>query len=183
MNKLPYDIVNQRFGRLVVIERIENTEDGKSQFKCLCDCGRYKNIRGKTLRNGKTKSCGCLLSEESRKRATIHGARHTRLYQIWSGMKQRCFNPRATKYELYGGRGITVCEEWKNDFKSFYDWAVSHGYQDNLTIDRIDSDGNYEPFNCQWITLRENGRRGNIKRNSKRRIEENAITREQTQKS
>lgn len=189
MNKLPYDIIGVRFGRLTVIERIENTKDGKAQFKCHCDCGQYKDVRAKSLRNGDTKSCGCLLSEESRKRATSHGKCvrvekhgkcHSRLYNIWSGMKQRCFNPNATKYELYGGRGITVCEEWKDDFQAFYDWAMSNGYEEHLTIDRIDSDMNYEPNNCQWITLSENGRKGNIKRNSNKGVVKNGVTQERT---
>ena len=176
MNKLPYNIINQRFGRLTVIERIENTKDGKAQFKCLCDCGQYKNVRATSLRNGDTKSCGCLRSDKSKRRLTKHGVRRSRLYSIWSMMKQRCFNSNATKYADYGGRGITVCPEWKNNFKVFYDWAMSNGYRDNLTIDRIDSDKNYEPSNCQWITLSENGKKGNIKRNSNKGEIKNATT-------
>jgi hypothetical protein len=86
---------------------------------------------------------------------TIHGMSHSRLYQIWNAMKQRCSNPNAISYPRYGGRGITVCQEWQDSFAAFRDWAVSHGYSDNLTIDRIDNDGKYEPLNCRWVTKKE----------------------------
>lgn len=84
-----------------------------------------------------------------------HGLRHTRLYRIWANMKTRCFNERDPHFDRWGGRGITVCEEWRNDFKSFYEWSMSHGYNDTLTIDRIDNDKGYSPNNCRWITLGE----------------------------
>lgn len=84
-----------------------------------------------------------------------HGLKKTRLYRIWLAMKNRCFNAKTMRYPDYGGRGIVVCSEWKNDFKSFYDWSMSHGYDDSLSIDRIDNDGNYEPSNCRWATQLE----------------------------
>lgn len=87
-----------------------------------------------------------------------HGLRHTRQYRIWLMMKNRCFNKRCDRYNDYGGRGITVCDEWRNDFKAFYDWAMSNGYSDELTIDRINNDGNYEPTNCRWITVKQQNR-------------------------
>jgi hypothetical protein len=169
MIELPYDIIGCRFGRLVVIERVENTTYGKAQFRCKCDCGNYKNVAAKSLRSGKTKSCGCLSLEKFTQRATKHNLRHTRLYTIWSGMRSRCYNPNATKFELYGSRGIKICDEWlgENGFVNFYNWAMSHGYEEHLTIDRIDSDKNYCPENCQWLTRSENGKKGNIKRNKK----------------
>lgn len=83
-----------------------------------------------------------------------HGLKGTRLYRIWNGIKNRCFNPNYHRYSDYGGRGIKVCDEWKNDFQSFYDWSMSNGYSDNLTIDRINNDGNYEPSNCRWVGLK-----------------------------
>lgn len=86
---------------------------------------------------------------------TTHGKRHTRIYKTWTDMKSRCLNPNRPKYKRYGGRGITICEEWLNSFEAFYDWAMANGYREDLTIDRIDNDGNYEPSNCRWITLAE----------------------------
>ena len=95
----------------------------------------------------------------------IHGKRKTRLYRIWANMKTRCINPNDPHFERYGGRGITICDEWKNDFKAFYDWSMSHGYADNLTIDRIDNNGNYCPSNCRWVTVKvqnQNRRKRNV---------------------
>lgn len=95
---------------------------------------------------------------ETQKLYVRHGKRNTRLYRIWSNMKTRCFNSNDKHYKNWGGRGITVCNEWKNNFKTFYDWAMSHGYEDNLTIDRINNDGNYEPSNCRWVKAEEQGK-------------------------
>ena len=88
----------------------------------------------------------------------VHGLRHTRLYRIWSNIKTRCYNVNDPHYERWGARGVGMCDEWRNDFKSFYDWSISKGYSDELTIDRINSNGNYEPTNCRWVTLAENNR-------------------------
>ena len=157
MNKLPYNIIDCRFGRLVVIERIENTTYNKAQFKCKCDCGNYKNVAAKSLRNGRTKSCGCLLSEKSTQRVTRHGLRNNKLYTTWSMMKSRCNNQNATRYECYGGRGIKVCDEWMNDFKTFYNYVskLPHFNEPGYTLDRINNDGNYEPGNVRWATRKE----------------------------
>ena len=85
----------------------------------------------------------------------IHGKRHTRLYRIWANVKTRCFNPNDPHYDRWGNRGVDMCDEWKNDFQVFYDWAMSNGYEEHLTIDRINNDGNYEPSNCRWVTVKE----------------------------
>ena len=149
------DLTGQRFGRLVVIERAESTKDGKARWVCLCDCGTTSIKVGKLLRNGHCKSCGCGEYENQLTSRISHGLSDTRLYNIWLGMKQRCYYPEHKDFHNYGGRGITVCEEWLNDFKAFYDWAIANGYREDLRIDRIDVNGNYEPSNCRWTTWRE----------------------------
>lgn len=150
------DLTGQRFGRLQVIQRAENIHN-EAAWLCKCDCGQEATIRGYSLRSGATKSCGCLENENRDKGLAhlIHGGRQTRLYSIWCGMHKRCYNPNCRSYANYGGRGISICNEWLRDFTSFRDWALSHGYSDTLSIDRIDVDGNYEPSNCRWASAKE----------------------------
>lgn len=152
------DLTGQRFGRLVAIEK-ERTVGGRAFWKCKCDCGEEKTVSSNHLRMGTVQSCGCLNAELCRERIakinTTHGKSNTRLYRIWAGMLRRCFNARADNYEYYGARGITVCDEWKNSFQTFYDWSMVNGYADNLSIDREDVNGNYEPTNCRWVTMKE----------------------------
>lgn len=157
-------MIGKRFGRLVVLEEagLYQTPNGSTyrQYKCLCDCGNTVTTLGNSLRSGDTRSCGCLVSETNKKLNTKHGKCYTRLYMMWSAMKQRCYYEKADNYANYGGRGIEVCEEWRNDFQSFYDWAMANGYNPNApqygcTIDRINPNGNYEPSNCRWVGMIE----------------------------
>jgi hypothetical protein len=160
------NLIGMRFGRLVVVDKVDNDEHGHNRYLCKCDCGNEKIIRGSSLKNGNTKSCGCYQKEISSSRkpsGAIHYMSNTKLYSVWSNMKYRCYDIKNREYKRYGMRGIIICNEWKNDFISFYNWAINNGYQDNLTIDRKDNDGNYEPNNCRWITNQEqcNNKRNN----------------------
>ena len=163
------DLSGNRFDMLLVLHRVENSPDGYVQYLCLCDCGNTKVIKGHNLLNGKTHSCGCLKKKMMAEKQFIHGeagSRHcqpNRLYRIWRGMVDRCTRPNFRQWKDYGGRGITVCNEWRNDYQNFKQWAYSNGYDDNLTIDRKNNDGNYEPSNCRWIPFEEqmNNRRTN----------------------
>lgn len=156
-----------RYGRLVVIKRdFENVLDKKRVYwKCKCDCGNEVTARGDML-GVCTNSCGCLKEEQNKKnlgRFTT-GESHSRLAGIWYHMRSRCSNPKTTHYASYGGRGITVFEEWDKDFLIFKKWAMENGYHDGLTIDRINVDGSYTPDNCRWIPFAEqsNNKRGTL---------------------
>jgi len=159
------DIVGLRFGLLEVISYVK-TENKKSYWFCMCDCGSEKIIYGNDMKRGATISCGCFnkkrtieMGHNNRK----HGETKSRLHNIWSGMKGRCQNNNNPKYKDYGGRGITVCDEWQT-FEPFRDWALANGYQEGLTIDRVDNDGDYTPSNCRWATVVEQAKN---KRNNK----------------
>lgn len=153
------DITGQRFGRLTAIKRMESikTKGGKfrGRWLCKCDCGNKKIILLDDLRGGHTNSCGCLGDENRRNVNRIHGMTGTRIYSEWLSMKARCYNKDLDCYGRYGGRGIKVCSEWKDNFQAFYDWAMENGYKDNLTIERKDVNGDYCPENCEWITMKE----------------------------
>ena len=149
------DITGKTFGKWTVIKRAENDKYKSARWLCRCECGNEHIVRGADLRSGKSKNCGCVNKNNFKKMIYKHGREGTRLYRTWSSIKARCYNKNYHKYYRYGGRGITVCDEWKNDFMSFYKWAMANGYKDNLTIDRIDNDGNYEPNNCRWVTNKE----------------------------
>ena len=143
------DLTNKRFGRLTVLN-YDCHRNGKVIWKCRCDCGNIAYVCNGNLVNHKTESCGCLRKEKLVNRSVTHHLTNTRIYKIWIDIKKRCYNNKYTRYIDYGGRGISVCDEWKNDFQNFYDWAMQNGYSDELSIDRINNDGNYEPNNCRW---------------------------------
>lgn len=153
------DLTGEKFGRLTVLKQCSHPEGGVYYYLCECDCEQHTQliVEGKSLRSGNAKSCGCL-----RKEATIRRNKANRLYEekddrlvrIWRAMHHRCESEIDEHYKNYGERGIKVCEEW-HDFEPFKQWAWNNGYNDNLTIDRIDSNGNYEPCNCRWVTQKE----------------------------
>ena len=159
------DITGRKFGRLTVIKldhlkemyNRKGVKNGhKTYWLCKCDCGNNIVVRKDLLLNGSSKSCGCLKKEQDRKNlnTTTHGLSYTRLNSIWRGIKKRCLNNNCKAFPKYGGRGIKIYSCWINDFKSFYDWSIANGYKDDLTIDRINSDGNYEPSNCRWVDMK-----------------------------
>lgn len=165
------DETGNRYGRLTVICRAGSARSGGALWLCRCDCGGEKLALGAKLRRGEIRSCGCLERETRvyngyRRMRPIHGMAKSRLYEVWRGMKKRCGNPSHPHYKDYGGRGISVCDEWANDFYAFAAWALSHGYDENApkgkcTLDRIDSDGNYCPENCRFadMVVQQNNRR------------------------
>ena len=151
------DLTGQKFGKLTVIG-LKDTNTRKTYWICQCDCGNVKAVRSDSLLSDAIRSCGCLKKEQDKINLIknhSHKMSGTRIYSEWQDMKGRCYNMHNARYHRYGGRGITVCDEWKNSFEAFYEWALKNGYSDELTIDRIDNDSNYCPENCRWSTIKE----------------------------
>ena len=150
------DLSGQKFGRLLVLKRAEN-HGRETYWKCRCDCGNIKEINGAKLKNGHTKSCGCLSKETTSEIFKTHGMSSTRLYRIYKKMYRRCYKPKTKWFENYGGRGITICQEWLGEqgFENFAKWSMKNGYADNLSIDRKDNDKGYSPDNCRWASAKE----------------------------
>jgi len=147
------DLTGKRFGSLTVTERSENMGK-RTAWLCKCDCGNTCHAPAYRLNSGQMRSCGCLRRELAISVNTTHGMSHTRLYKVWGAMKRRCDCPTVDRYPVYGGRGISYCEEWTT-FEPFMRWALATGYSQGLSIDRIDVNGNYEPDNCRWVLLEE----------------------------
>lgn len=157
------DLTGQKFNKLTVLCKSNKRDNsGSIYWKCKCDCGNETLVITKHLKNGHTKSCGCLHIQQAKEQAKkmiknniIHNKSNTRLYHIYQGMINRCYKETHKFYKNYGGRGIRICDEWLKDFMSFYNWAMENGYKEDLTIDRINNNGNYEPNNCRWLTIKE----------------------------
>lgn len=164
--------IGKTFGKLKIVSleykkqkyNKNNKKDGfLYYFNCVCTCGKNVIVNLHDLTSKHTQSCGCFQKEQTSNKNKVHGLTHSRLHNIWVSLKQRCYNINNQAYKNYGGRGIAVCNEWKNDFITFYNWAINNGYKEDLTIDRIDVNSNYYPENCRWITKAEQNR--NYRRN------------------
>lgn len=161
--KYKYDLTGQKFGKLTALYPVQD-KSHRARWHCICECGKEKDVLQQNLSNGHVRSCGCVLSQSSLARMKnyndsvgreSHNETKTRLYRIWIGIKSRCLVNTTSGYKNYGGRGISICDGWIHSFSAFSSWAMQNGYNDSLTIDRIDPDGDYCPENCRWTTMSE----------------------------
>lgn len=162
MSKFKEDLTGQRFGRITVLGFDHFDKWNKGRWLCRCDCGKIWTVDTHQLKSGHTKSCGCLKAQMAGDRTRTHGQSGSKLYRVWAAMLKRCENPNDPGYKNYGGRGITVCEDWHN-FENFQTWALSSGYKEGLLIDRTDNNKGYSPENCAWTTRQaQNENRRNV---------------------
>ena len=169
------DVTGQKFNHLTALNFSHKDKNRKTYWDFQCDCGAIKTLRLDQVKSGNTKSCGCwkkITDEKNMNRkgsvakyADLGPIKDCNLYSRWLGIKNRCYNVHFKQYKDYGGRGIKVCDEWLYNFKAFYDWSIENGYSQELQIDRINNDGNYEPNNCRWVTRKVN--MNNTRRNRK----------------
>ena len=153
------NLTGLKFGKLTVIELDSSYTKKHKKWFCECDCGNFTSVFGTNLKQGVTTSCGCQSSRNNARELvkvnTTHGLSRSKIYRIYHTMKNRCYKKSSKPYNDYGGRGIIICNEWLSDFESFRNWAISNSYEEGLTLERIDVNGNYEPSNCKWITQSE----------------------------
>lgn len=157
------DKTGMRFGKLVVIAN--HSMQKRKMWDCICDCGNQIIVGGENLSSGHTISCGCFRVENTTSMMFIHGYTKHPLYVVWKNMKARCYNEKSLGYKYYGARGISICEEWRNDAKIFIEWSLNNGWTGELEINRKDNDGNYCPENCNFINHKENSTNRRNKRN------------------
>lgn len=167
MVKTRENLTGKRFERLVVLKQINDyiKPNGKheSNWLCQCECGNIVEVLGYSLKSGHTKSCGCLHEENLKTVAITHGDSYSKLYGVYTSIIDRCYNPNNKRFKDYGGRGIIVCDEWKDSYLNFKTWAIFSGYKEGLSIDRENNDLGYNPSNCRWVTriVQQNNMRRN----------------------
>lgn len=159
--------IGKKYNHWTVLKKVESNKYGQLKWLCMCDCGKIKEQYLSHLKNGHSRSCGCCRTELLQNKNPRYGMSNLKIYNVWSSMKARCYSKTRIEYKYYGGRGIKICDEWldrENGFMNFYNWAIKNGYQEGLSIDRIDVNGNYEPSNCRWVAqkVQANNTRRNV---------------------